>query len=93
MRERALIGILLLPLLFVLFSPVYSYAQDDSDMLDELERLLEGDFDFDDERDEYDPVVEEDEDLFEEVDVIMRERSNIISVDETDEDLDAGRRR
>lgn len=89
MRIRALIGILILPLLFILFSPVYSfsandlYEEDNTDMLDELERLLEGDFDMED----LDDLSDGEGDLFDEIDTIMDEKSMTFS-DDDEEDFE-----
>ena len=89
MRIRALIGVLILPLLFILFSPVYSFSANDlydegnSDMLDELELLLEGEFDLEDS----DDLSDGKDDLFNEIDTIMDEKSMRFD-DEEEEDFD-----
>ena len=89
MRRAVLIGILILPLFFILLSPVYSFAQDEfinddsSEVLDELEKLLEGDFDFDD-----DENLDEDDDLLDEIDVIMEEKAMKVLDQDADADLE-----
>lgn len=95
MRRTALISILILPLMFILLSPVYSHAEEEDDyfndesieMLDELEMLLEGDFDLDD-LDEDGNLLEEREDMLDEVDMIMEERAIKYSDEDPDEFID-----
>jgi formylglycine-generating enzyme required for sulfatase activity len=77
---------LILPLFFILLSPLSSFAQDDffsedsSEILDELEKLLEGDFDFED-----DESLDDGDDLLDEIDVIMEEKAMKVQ----DEDADS----
>ena len=89
MRRTALIAIFILPLLFILLSPVYSYAEEDdyfsdetSDVLDELDDLLDDEFDLDN------IGLDEQEDLFDEVEDIMEERSIKYSDEEDEEFVD-----
>ena len=91
--RRVLIAILILPLLFVMLSPVYStseddfYADENADILDELEKLLEGDLDFDDDFDDYDAEAEERDDMLDEVDILLNEQSrNNLAFDDEDEE-------
>lgn len=87
MRRSILMVILIIPLLFLLLSPVYSQTEEDFEDfedLEELERLLEGDFDFEDDYDDYDLEAEEAEESMDEIEGILKEET----LDVRSEDLD-----
>ena len=84
MRRSLLIAILIIPLFLLFLFPVYSPAEDDAEILDELERLLEGDIDFEEDYDDFDVDMDDEEEDLQEIDDIMDERM----IDVTDKVLD-----
>ncbi len=90
MRRSLLIALLIIPLFFLFFSPVYSQTDEDAEMLDELEKLLEGDIDFEGDYDDYDLAEEEADESMDEIEDILGEKSLGDRRDSLDLDADQG---